>query len=277
MADLIGRNIRDYKITSYVGKGGHGAVYRAENMSTGDIVALKVLLPEHSKDSELKKRLEQEVEIFKVLRHPHIVRLMDTWTDELGVWLLMPWIGGGDLRDRLKQGALKPEELQPILAQICSALDAAHAEQIIHRDIKPDNILLDEAGQAYLSDFGIAKRVNASAITMMGIVVGSPNYLSPEQIMDGQVSHRSDVFALGITIYELLAGEHPYQDIVSRLKLMQKLVQEDLPPLVSLQIQEKHLDGINNLIQRCTAKNPDDRYQRASEVAEEFQAILESN
>src|SRR5688572_21139064 len=147
--------VRDYQVTAYVGKGGHGAVYRAELVKTGAIVAIKVLLPQHSEDLELAQRLEQEAEIIRDLRHPHIVPLLETWKDNLGIWLVMPWLGGGDLRDYLKEkGAMKPEALSVLLQQICSALDAAHAAHIIHRDFKPDNILLDDAGVAYLSDFG---------------------------------------------------------------------------------------------------------------------------
>jgi serine/threonine-protein kinase len=172
----------------------------------------------------------------------------------------MPWLGGGDLHDYLKkQGAMSPNVLSPILSQICSALDAAHAAQIIHRDLKPDNILLDMAGVAYLSDFGIAKRKNYGAITSIGTVIGSPNYLSPEPI------------------HELLAGMHPYHDTVSRLQLMMKLVQQNLPPLTDREIPAEYLDGINGLIQRCTAKNPQDRYITASSVAYHFQEILSSN
>jgi eukaryotic-like serine/threonine-protein kinase len=274
----VGTTVRDYQLTAFIGKGGHGAVYRAENLKTGADAALKVLLPEHSEDTELAQRLSQEAEIVRELRHPHIVPLLETWQDNDGLWLAMPWLGGGDLHDYLdKQGAMRAEVLSPILSQICSALDAAHAAQIIHRDLKPDNILLDTAGNAYLSDFGIAKRKNYGAITSVGMVIGSPNYLSPEQIMGEEITNRTDIYALGITIHELLAGVHPYHDTVSRLQLMMKLVQQSLPPLTDREIPAKYLDEINGLIQRCTAKNPQDRYITASSVAYHFQQILSRN
>jgi serine/threonine protein kinase len=278
MADLIGKTVRDYQVSAFIGKGGHGAVYRAAHLKTGADVAIKVLLPEHGDDAELAKRLLQEAEIVRELHHPHIVPLLETWQDNQGLWLVMPWLGGGDLHDYLKkQGAMSPNVLSPILSQICSALDAAHAAQIIHRDLKPDNILLDMAGVAYLSDFGIAKRKNYGAITSIGTVIGSPNYLSPEQIMGEEITNRTDIYALGITIHELLAGMHPYHDTVSRLQLMMKLVQQNLPPLTDREIPAEYLDGINGLIQRCTAKNPQDRYITASSVAYHFQEILSSN
>lgn len=278
MVDLIGKTVRDYQVSSFVGKGGHGAVYRAEHLTTGTQVAIKVLLPEHSEDVELAKRLLQEAEIVRELRHPHIVPLLERWQDAQGLWLVMPWLAGGDLHDYLKkQGAMRPAILSPILSQIGSALDAAHAAEIIHRDLKPDNILLDAAGVAYLSDFGIAKRKNYGAITSVGMVVGSPNYLSPEQIMGEEISNRTDIYALGITIHELLAGMHPYHDTASRLQLMMKLVQQSLPPLTDREIPAEYLDDINGLIQRCTAKNPKDRYITASSVAYHFQEIISKN
>ena len=278
MADLTGTIVRDYQVTAFIGKGGHGAVYRAEHMKTGQTVAIKVLLPEHSEDADLAKRLLQEAEIVRELRHPHIVPLLETWHDKQGLWLVMQWIGGGDLRDFVqKNGSMQPAALSPILGQICSALDAAHAAQIIHRDLKPDNILLDDAGIAYLSDFGVAKRKNYGAITAIGTVVGTPNYLSPEQIMGEEITNRTDIYALGITIHELLAGIHPYHDTVSHLQLMMKLVQQNLPPLTDREIPAELVNEINGLIQRCTAKNPKDRYITASSVAYHFQEIINSN
>lgn len=206
MQDLVGKIFHDYEILAFVGKGGHGAVYRAKSPKVEQEVALKVLLQKHAADDELIKRIHIEAEIIRDLQHPNIVTLIDTWEDENGLWMVMPWLGGGDLRDYIeKYGAMPPERLSPILNQVCNALEAAHEKQIIHRDLKPDNILLDEAGNAYLTDFGIAKRMGHSAITSMGVVMGSPDYLSPEQIMGYEISRRTDVYALGITIYELLA------------------------------------------------------------------------
>src|SRR5689334_9225316 len=130
MADLTGKTIRDYRVIAFIGKGGHGAVYQAEHLQTGAKVAIKVLLPEHSEDPELTKRLIQEADIVRELRHPNIVPLLETWQDGQGLYLVMRWIEGGDLRGYLKNnGAMSPEMLGPILQQICGALDAAHAAQ----------------------------------------------------------------------------------------------------------------------------------------------------
>src|SRR5690606_27185001 len=226
-------------------------------------------------DEKIVQRINQEAEIIQDLRHPNIVPLIETWQDEQEICLVMPWLSGGDLRDYVeKYGSLAPENLSPILTQICSALDAAHAAQIIHRDLKPDNILLDDTGKAYLSDFGIAKRKGYSNITTVGTLIGSPNYLSPEQIMGDEISNRTDIYALGIVIHEVLAGIHPYHDTVSRLQLMMKLAQQDLPPLTDREIPAQFMDEVNGLIQRCTAKNSKDRYLTASSVAYHFKQII---
>jgi serine/threonine-protein kinase len=274
MENLIGKIFHNYEILAFVGKGGHGAVYHAKKPDEQD-VALKVLLPEHAEDDDLIKRIRIEAEIIHDLNHPHIVTLIDTWDDDNGIWLVMPWIGGGDLRTYIEtNGAMPPQQFNPILEQICSALEAAHEKQIVHRDLKPDNILLDEAGNAYLTDFGIAKRMGYSTITSMGVVMGSPEYLSPEQIMGYEISPRTDIYALGITIYELLAGHHPFVGEKNKVKLMMKMVQQDLPSLDNDNIHPELSHHLDTLIQRATDKKAENRYENASALAAHFREII---
>ncbi len=274
--DFEGKTVHQYELVKFVGRGGHGAVYRARHVVSHDIVAVKVVLPEHARDEKLLQRLHQEAQIIHDLRHPNIVHLIETWEDNNGVWIAMQWCGGGDLRERLEQkGSMAPHEIVPILEQVASALDAAHAAQIIHRDLKPDNIMLDEVGNAYLTDFGIAKRLGHNAITSMGVVVGSPNYLSPEQIMGYDITARTDIYALGILIYELLTGDHPFSTITSKVQMMMALVQQPIPPVVSL--PDELADGVNGLIQRATAKNAEQRYPTASSLARHLKEIVEKN
>jgi serine/threonine protein kinase len=273
MTEMIGRTVRLYEITNFVGKGGHGAVYRALHKDTGKPVAVKVILPEHEEDKTLLVRFQQEAEIIRDLRHPHIVRLHDYWQDADGIWIVMQWIGGGDLRKYLEEtGKMPPTALAKILKQITGALDETHAADIIHRDLKPDNIVLDENGDAYLTDFGIAKRMGYKAITSMGVVIGSPNYLSPEQIMGETVSPRTDVFALGFTIYELLAGLHPFDGIKNRVQLMMAMIQQDVPPILGL--DPAISDDLNELVQRATHKQQDKRYPTASALSRHFSEIV---
>lgn len=275
MEHFVGKTINNYTILEYIGKGGHGAVFRAQHPDKARDVALKVLLPEHTKDDELIQRIRIEAEIIRDLQHPNIVSLIDTWDDEQGIWMVMPWIGGGDLRNYMENhGAMPPTKLSEIVKQICNALDAAHEKQIIHRDIKPDNILLDTEGNAYLTDFGIAKRMGYSAITSMGVVMGSPDYLSPEQIMGYEISARTDIYALGITMYELLAGRHPFSDEKSKVKLMMKMVQEPLPPLENVNISSELLQLLNELVQQATDKTADKRHENVLALAQHFSEII---
>lgn len=276
MAGLNGKELHGYQILDFIGKGGHGAVYKAQHLESGRIVAIKVVLPEHEDDAVLLKRLRQEAAIIRDLRHPHIVPLIEMWEDDYGISLVMPYLEGGDLRNLIEQGeALSPEELSQILNQICGALDAAHAAQIIHRDIKPENILLDQNGNAFLTDFGIAKRMNRqNAITTVGSVIGSPNYLSPEQIIGTDVSNRTDVYALGILVYEMLAGEHPFASTTSRVKLMMQLVKEDFPHIELPHVPEHQREEIHGLIMRCTSKVVEERYLTASSVAYHLAQII---
>ncbi len=276
MSDLIGQIIRDYQIIDFIGQGGHGSVYKALQNSEAP-VALKIMLQDHLEDKTMVQRILQEAEIILELEHPHIVPLVESWQDDKGIYVVMPWYDGGDLRTYINENQpVDPQVVSRILIQICDALDIAHAVKIIHRDIKPENILLDSDGNAYLSDFGFAKRMDSTVeITTVGDVVGTPNYLSPEQIMGYDIGNSADIYALGIMLHEILDGAHPYADTKSRVQLMLKLVKDDLPKLKNANLSQEKLEQIDALIGRCTHKNPDNRYQTASAVAEDFSQIIE--
>jgi serine/threonine-protein kinase len=201
------------------------------------------------------------------------VRLVEFWEDDEGMWVAMQWLGGGDLREYLEsKGKMPAKDLAKILTQVTGALDAAHAADIIHRDLKPDNIVLDEDGNAYLTDFGIAKRIGYKAITSMGVVIGSPNYLSPEQIMGETVSSRTDIFALGFMIYEMLTGKHPFGSVKNRVQLMMAMLQQDIPPITD--IDPMIADDMNMLLQRATSKQAEERYPTASALGRHFSEIV---
>lgn len=276
MTELIGKRIRDYEIKTYIGAGGHGTVYKALNLSSETDVALKIMHTELLDDKTMVQRLLQEAEIISELEHPNIVPLIESWQDEDGIYIVMPWLSGGDLRNYINTGrTADPHILSRILTQICDALHVAHTIAIVHRDIKPENILLDEDGNAYLSDFGFAKRMdNSVAITTVGDVVGTASYLSPEQILGYDIGITTDIYALGIMIHEMLDGVHPYAEIRSRVKLMLQLVQGDLPELKNQYLSDSELEQINALIAQCTAKNPDERYTTVAKVAQDFAGII---
>jgi len=279
MTELIGQTIRNYQVTDFVGKGGHGTVYKARHTESGQDVAIKIMLEKHSEDDILIQRLQQEARIIQDLQHPHIVPLIESWDQERRVYMVMPWIDGGDLRDLLERSSkLSLQVINTILTQICSALDTAHAENIIHRDLKPENILLDSAGQAYLTDFGFAKRKSDSAFeTMAGSIIGSPRYLSPEQIIGTEIGTYTDIHTLGILIHEMLTGEHPLAHLTTRIQFVAHILNETLPPAEIDNLPPGQLKALNDLIARCTAKKGEDRYQKASVVAQKFAEISENH
>ncbi len=277
MSDLSGQVIHNYYLAEIIGKGGHGTVYKGWHTETHRAVSIKVMLAKNIKDEIAIHRLNQEADIIRDLHHPHIVPLIESWEDKHGVCLVMPWVDGEDLRGLLKRKRdLSPRDITSILTQICSALDATHAAGIIHRDIKPENILLDSYGKAFLTDFGFAKRKESLFSTNVGVIVGSTNYLSPEQISGETISNRTDIFAIGIMIYEMLSGQHPFSNTSSRMKVLMRLLKEDLPALETIgELPQFRVDHINNLIARCTAKIPQKRYLTASSVAYHFAQITQ--
>jgi len=193
MDTYINRIIKGYELREQIGAGGFGAVYRAYQPSVGREVAIKVILPERANQPDFIRRFEVEAQLIARLEHPHIVPLYDYWRDPEGAFLVMRWLRG-NLRTALKQGAWSPEAGARLLNQLASALAVAHREGIIHRDIKPDNILLDEDDNAYLADFGIAKNLHADSATEEGKLVGSPAYITPEQIKGDPVSAKTDIY-----------------------------------------------------------------------------------
>ena len=273
MHDLTGQVIRSYEIGEKIGEGGNGAIYKAYQSEVGRDVVIKVILPHHANKSDFIQRFEAEAKLIAQLEHPYIVPLYEYWRDENGAFLVMRWIRGGSLRDAL---TINPQWLLSktahLLNQITDALAVAHEAGVIHRDIKPENILLDERGNAYLTDFGIAKNLAGdSQLTAEDAIVGSAAYFAPEQIQSQPVSPASDIYSLGMMVYEMLAGEHAYGSL-SPVSLVMKHLQEPLPLLTN-----KRPDiptDIHDILEKATAKDPKDRYLSAPEFAEAFQQAI---
>lgn len=269
MADLTGQVIKSYELNELIGEGGFGAVYRARQQIINREVAIKVILPRHANHPDFIRRFETEAQLVARLEHPHIVPLYDYWREPGGAYLVMRWLRGGSVQDSVKaNGPWEPRAVSHMLNQIGEALAVAHRQGIIHRDLKPENILLDENGNAYLSDFGIAKQLSSgTGITQNNAIVGSPAYLSPEQIKGEPLSPQTDIYALGLVLFEILTGSKPYEGD-SAATLMYKHLSEPVPNLRELRAALP--DGINTVIQRATAKNPADRYADVVELAREF-------
>ena len=206
--NLIGKTINGYQVESVIGRGGMAAVYRAQQVSMGRTVALKVLPQQYLDDDTYIQRFQREVAIISRLEHRNIVPVYDYGEYEGQPYIVMRHMSSSSVDNLLKNGPLSVEKVLEIIQQIAPALDYAHAKSVLHRDLKPSNILLDDEGAAYLTDFGIARVLGEGAgspIPPQG-VVGTPAYMSPEQGQGRPLDGRSDVYALGVVLFELLTG-----------------------------------------------------------------------
>ena len=269
--ELTGKSVKSYEIEDLLGQGGYGVVYRARQSAVLREVAIKVILPKYANSPEFIRRFESEAQVVAHLEHPHIVPLYDYWREPDSAYLVMRYLRGGSLRDIIDaQGKLPSDVAGKVLEQIGSALHFAHRSGVVHRDVKADNILMDEDGNAYLSDFGIAKEVGADSGSG-GNIEGTPAYLAPEQIRGGEVGPQSDVYAFGIMLYEMLSGKRPFAEL-TLATLVYKHLNEPLP---MIDHDELNLPPqFNAIIQRATAKDPEARYSDAITLVKEFQQTL---
>ncbi|MBP9503222.1 MAG: protein kinase [Candidatus Promineofilum sp.] len=274
MTFQAGQSIKGYKVLERIGSGGYGAVYRAYQTTLGREVAIKVILPGLANRPEFIRRFEHEAQLVARLEHLHIVPLYDYWRDPQGAYLVMRWLRGGSLKDSL---VIAPWDLNSaglLLDQLAFGLTTAHAAGVVHRDLKPSNVLLDEEGNAYLADFGIATDIGdpTNKTREGGAIVGSPDYLSPEQARGQEVTPQTDIYCLGVTLYETLTGKHPFPDLTGVERLF-KHINEPLPPIESL--DPLVLDEVNAVIRRATMKNPRHRYENVLEMAAAYRSAAQ--
>ncbi|HRE48108.1 MAG TPA: protein kinase [Aggregatilineales bacterium] len=284
---LFGKMVRGYELRRLLGAGGFGEVYLAHQAVVGRDVAVKVILPEFANQDQFITNFEAEAHLVARLEHPHIIPLYDYWRDPSGAYIIMRYVPGGNLRLRLIQKIrLSPEELTDYLDQIAGALMAAHRAGVVHRDIKPDNILLDMEDNTYLADFGIAKLLhtaNASSgdspsparVEEGEMIVGSPAYLAPEQIMGIPVSPQTDLYALGIVLYELLTGKRPFMGDLSSTQLIFSHLNQPLPSLRSELPHLPMVGALDSVLQQATAKSPTDRFPDARAMARAFREAVQ--
>ncbi|MBN1680705.1 MAG: protein kinase [Anaerolineae bacterium] len=263
--------IRGYAIRERIGAGGFGEVYRAWQPVVNREVAIKIIRPEYANHPDFIRRFETEAQLVARLEHPHIVPLYDYWREPDGAFLVMRYLRGGSLRQRLDNGPLSFDDCAHLVEHVAGALTVAHQQGIVHRDLKPANILLDDAGNAYLCDFGIAKVLDpAVRATQEGALVGSPAYLSPEQIRSEQVTPGSDIYSFGILLYETLTGQPPFSNALTPSALLYSQLNEPLPSLLDLCPDLP--PGLDTVVQRATAKDPLDRYRDVQGLAAAFRA-----
>ena len=270
--ELTGKAVKSYEIEDLLGQGGYGVVYRAKQSAVLREVAIKVILPKYANSPEFIRRFESEAQVVARLEHPHIVPLYDYWREPDSAYLVMRYLRGGSLRDKIDvQGQLDVDATGKVLEQVGSALTFAHRNGVVHRDVKADNILMDEDGNAYLGDFGIAKEVGSDGGGGQGDIVGTPAYLAPEQIRGGDVGPHSDVYAFGIMLYEMLSGRRPFAEL-TLATLVYKHLNEPLP---MIDHDELNLPpAFNSIIQKATAKDPEERYPDAQSLVREFHQTL---
>ena len=265
--------VRGFELKEEIGSGAYGTIYRAVQPTIGRDVAVKVIRRKYANDPEFIRRFESEAQTIARLEHPYIVPLYDYWRDPEGAYLVMRLLRGGNLLSALAGGPLPPDTAVTLLSQLASALATAHRQGIVHRDIKPANILFDEANNAYLSDFGIAKDLGHDlGLTNVGALVGTPDYVSPEQLMGQEVTLQSDQYSLGAVLYETLTGEKPFSEEPLAIRIQKHLV-EPLPLVSQTRPDLPH--QIDTVIQRATAKTPTDRFPDTLTMAEAFRQAVQ--
>ena len=267
-ATLRAKAIRGYELREQIGEGGFGVVYRAHQPAVAREVAIKAIRPEYANRPDFIRRFEAEAQVVARLEHPYIVPLYDYWRDPEGAYLVTRWFRAGSLQRALQRGPWKLQAAARLIDQVSQALTVAHRQGVVHRDLKPANILLDEDGNAYLTDFGIATDPIGHEETQGGSgLTGTPGYSSPEQIRDETVTQAADVYGLGVVLFELLAAEHPYPPE----PIDQLLLHHLNDPMPSLSQRRSELpDSVDTVIWKATAKDPDERYATARELAEAF-------
>jgi serine/threonine-protein kinase PpkA len=252
--------IPGYEIQRCIGQGGMASAYLATQTSLDRQIVLKVLHTSISDSPVTTARFLNEGRIVASLQHPNIITTYDIGTAGTDVFISMEFVGGGDLKQRLREQIFAPAEAVSLIAKIASALAAAHAKGIVHRDVKPGNILFRADGTPLLSDFGIAKRLTGDAdLTSTGVFVGSPNYMAPEQSDIGPLDGRADIYALGVIFFEMLTGKKPYySDSVIDVILMHK---KDPVPVLPV-----GLEDYQEMLNLMMAKDRNDRFRDAESV-----------
>jgi len=277
---LVGRTLAHYRINTAIGAGGMGEVYRATDAKLGREVALKVLPPDMARDSERLARFQREARALAALNHPHIVTIYSVEESDGVHFLTMELVEGQSLDHRIPEGGLPVQQIVEIAGALADALAVAHGKGIVHRDLKPANVMVTQEGRIKVLDFGLAKEIraaNSSDATMtsaghteVGLVMGTPRYMSPEQIAGRTLDHRTDIFSLGIILYEMSTGWRPFAG-TSSAELASAILR-DTPPLVT-DVRANLPADLARIIQRCLEKSAADRFQSARDIRNELRGI----
>ncbi len=273
---MINQQIQNYKIISLIGEGGMGDVYLAEHISIQRKVAIKVLKPELVKNEEIRLRFKNEASMLAHLQHPNIVGLIDYVEQDGGLYLIMEYVEGQGLDELIKaqMAPISIERAKKLMIQIVEAFIYAHKNGIIHRDVKPSNVIVTADDQVKVLDFGIAKLVGEGNhhLTKTGTQIGTVYYMSPEQVRGQNLDHRSDIYSLGVTFYELLTGVCPYRSMTTEYEIYDNIVKEPLLDLT--QTMGSAYRSMWNIISKATAKELNDRYQSCVDFVSDLKKEL---
>ena len=284
MSLAAGTRLGPYEIVSPIGAGGMGEVYRARDQRLNRTVAIKVLATHLSDRLDLKARFEREAQTLASLSHPHICPVFDVGRQDATDYIVMEFVEGRTLADRLRRGPVTPDEALRIAIEVADALDGAHRQGIVHRDLKPGNIMLTKSG-AKLLDFGLAKSaLNAGALaaastmaagdplTAGGTILGTMQYMAPEQLEGRDADARTDIFAFGSIIHEMITGKKTF-DGASQASLIAAILDRDPPPMST--DQPLTPPSLERVVRKCLAKNPERRWQAAGDLRDELAWIAE--
>ena len=267
LAPMTPTYIGRYEIKSELGRGGMATVYKAHDPSFDREVAIKVLPREFLHDPQFRVRFEREIKTIAQMEHPAIVPVYDVGEDDGQPYFVMRNMTGGSLADQIKQGSFSVQDTARIVERISKGLAYAHKKGIVHRDLKPGNVLFDDSGDSFISDFGVAKLADSAQNVTGSGVIGTPAYMSPEQAQSGKVDGRSDIYAMGAIIYEMLTGEHPYK-ADTPMGVVIKHITDPVP-----EIRRDHPDlspEVDEVIKKAMNKDPEQRFASAIELAKAF-------
>ena len=267
---MTGRNISHYKILEKIGEGGMGVVYKAEDTKLDRTVALKFLAAHLLADAESRKRFEREAKTAAALNHPNICTIHEIGEAEGRTFLAMEFIEGESLQARIESGPLPLNEALDLARQTADGLEAAHETGVVHRDIKPGNLLITPKGQLKILDFGLALLTEGSKLTQLDTTLGTIAYMSPEQTMAAGTDSRTDIWALGVVLYEMVSGRLPFRGDYDRA-VMYSITSEEPEPLTGLRTGVPM--ELEWLINKCLAKQPDGRYQNAADLIVDLTAL----
>lgn len=260
-----------YEILRLLGAGGMGAVYQARDQELDRMVALKVIRPDLAGQTKILERFKQELILARQITHKNVIRIFDLGSSGPLRFITMEFVEGRDLSAILSAGQPSIEESLQIIRQVCQALEAAHAERVVHRDLKPQNIMVNGRGKVTVMDFGLAFSTEMTGLTQTGMLLGTPAYMSPEQAQGKPLDARSDLYALGIIFYEMVAGDIPFRADSMIASLMQRSQGLPANPVTR---NPAIPAAVSDVVMKCLAVNPDERYQSATELLRELDALL---